>query len=518
MYEFRDTSEYKEDSGRMPESFSFDGIWIEDQIEGFRVTGTEGRELMEAEIDYTEVGFTNGAKFRKKRYPVRTIIVYYLLHAKTDFAFRESYNKLNSLLSGEQKKLIFADELDKYFIATKTGNSKVDPGTNFVKGEIEFTCTDPLKYSTTVKSFPFSVSNGVLKANIENKGTVDVPIDYRIMMNHENGYIGIVSQNGAMQFGKKEEADKEYVKSQQLLNINNFISAGNDTTGYDAMHPAYGHSGTMTTKTWFNTTFLTLGSLGSSGGIAWGGMRTVNVPADVSGHVGAKNFYCYWHLLFYAGLMGQLGELSLSFLTADNKLIAGCNWFKWDESGNQGGYQFVVNGPMDSGGNVNGRILKKWWFECSHLQSQNPWYWEWGHCDLKKEGEKITFFYYGQYYTYIIPAIKDMECAKIQVTARIIGGKSSKMLTYFGFDKIDFQKLNVDAWKDVPNRYRSGNQVVIKGDEGKIYVNGMPRPSDEMTGTKYFKASPGITQVELYHSSFSTPVPTAVAEIREAWL
>lgn len=487
----------------------FNGITLNNEIRGLRIGTINGRELLGAEIQEIDRPILFGASYVKKKYPSRDIVVEYSLNAPTKEAWRIRFNKLNALLRKEQGQLIFSDETDKYFVATSAEAN----GTS-----ITFHCSDPLKYSTTVKSFPFSVSNGVLKANIENKGTVDVPIDYRIMMNHENGYIGIVSQNGAMQFGKKEEADKEYVKSQQLLNINNFISAGNDTTGYDAMHPAYGHSGTMTTKTWFNTTFLTLGSLGSSGGIAWGGMRTVNVPADVSGHVGAKNFYCYWHLLFYAGIMGQLGELSLSFLTADNKLIAGCNWFKWDESGNQGGYQFVVNGPMDSGGNVNGRILKKWQFECSHLQSQNPWYWEWGHCDLKKEGEKITFFYYGQYYTYIIPAIKDMECAKIQVTARIIGGKSSKMLTYFGFDKIDFQKLNVDAWKDVPNRYRSGNQVVIKGDEGKIYVNGMPRPSDEMTGTKYFKASPGITQVELYHSSFSTPVPTAVAEIREAWL
>lgn len=487
----------------------FNGITLNNEIKGLRVETISGRELLGTEIQEINRPILFGSTYVKKKYPTRDIVVEYSLQAPTKEAYRIRFNKLNALLRKEQGQLIFSDESDKYFIAT---SAEADGSS------ITFHCSDPLKYSAVVKQFPATVQNGVLKANIENKGTVEVPVDYRITMNHENGYLGIVSENGAMQFGKKEEADKEYVKNQSLLNISNFINAPNDTGGYDAMHPSYGSSGTLTTKTWYNTTFLTLGSLGSASGLVWGGLRTINVPADVSGHVGAKNFYCYWHLLFYAGLMGQVGELSLSFLTADNKLIAGCNWYKWDESGNEGGYQFVVNGPLDSNGRVNGKILKNWYFTCSHLQSENPWFWEWGHCDLKKEGERITFFYYGQYYTYIIPAIKDMECAKIQVTARIIGGKSSKMLTYFGFDKIDFQKLNVDSWKDIPNRYPSGSQVVIKGNEGKIYVNGMPRPADEMTGTKYFKVSPGITPVEFYYSSFSTPAPTITAEIREAWL
>ena len=51
-----------------------------------------------------------------------------------------------------------------------------------------------------------------------------------------------------------------------------------------------------------------------------------------------------------------------------------------------------------------------------------------------------------------------------------------------------------------------------------MYFRGMPRPQDEMTGTKYFLAKPGVNKVEFYHSSFSSPAPTITAEIREAWL
>ena len=69
MYEFHDLTPATkgEVKGRMAESFSFNGVWIEDEIPQFVVTGTTGRELMEAELDTFEVGFSNGSKYRKKQ-------------------------------------------------------------------------------------------------------------------------------------------------------------------------------------------------------------------------------------------------------------------------------------------------------------------------------------------------------------------------------------------------------------------------------------------------------------------
>lgn len=38
-----------------------------------------------------------------------------------------------------------------------------------------------------------------------------------------------------------------------------------------------------------------------------------NFPADGTGHVGAKNVYCYFNAVFWASLMGQTGQ-SLSLV------------------------------------------------------------------------------------------------------------------------------------------------------------------------------------------------------------
>lgn len=513
MYEFRDINEYKADSGRMPESFSFGGVWIEDEIPQFVVTGTTGRELTEAELDTFEVGFSNGSKFRKKRYLERTITVHYMLGAQTDHDFRTAYNKLNALLDPEQAQLIFADEPDKYFVATKTENSTVEPGKNFVVGEIVFTCTDPFKYSTVVKSFPAALEDGILTTKIINNGTVPVPIDYKIHMNHENGFVGIVSEHGAMQYGKKEEADGKTVQqSERLLNMSNFFSSPDDgASGIDYMHPTYDATGTLSVSTWWGEQWLSFGSAGPNpGGAMTGGQRTVAVPADSSGHRGAKNFYAYFFVVMWAGAMGQVGEFNINFLTVDNKQIAGLNWYKQDLNGNTAHYELWANG----------QIVADYAFESSHETSQNPFWRTNGHCDLQKSGRKLRYYvpYWGGYKTVEVPEIENLECAKVSMAFKCHPQYRNRLVTHMGIKDFFFNKDNVSKWMDIPNRYATNQDMIVKGNEGKMYFQGMPRPADEITGTKYFKAGPGVTKIEFYHSSFSTPAPTITAEIREAWL
>ena len=48
--------------------------------------------------------------------------------------------------------------------------------------------------------------------------------------------------------------------------------------------------------------------------------------------------------------------------------------------------------------------------------------------------------------------------------------------------------MNVEKWKDIPNRYPSGTNITIDGKSSHVYVNGMARPEDEVFGTQYFKA------------------------------
>lgn len=489
------------------EAMSYNGVYLENEIDGYRTLSVTGRELMESEVKHTEIDGMDGSYYRYKTTPARTITVKYQLRARGSREFREAYNKMNKLLSGEQVKVIFNDESDKYFIGTKTSNTQVDGGSNNVIGEIEIYCSDPRKYSTTEKEF--TATDGVL--NIVNEGTVPVSIDYEIQATSETGYIGIVSTEGVMQYGKIEELDSEsYQQSEHLVSINNFYNCADDTNGTDVMHPQYGANGTCAKKSWFGQNFLGFGTVGTKKGNASGGLRTLVIPADSNGDSsGSQNFYCYFHLLFYAGLMGQTGEMCINFLTADNKLICGCNWYKTDTVGNTGHYEFWANGKM----------LRNFSYTTSHLQSQNPWYWNWGHCDILKEGGNIRFFYYGGYYNYYIPEIANMKCAKIQIAFKQWGNRGgNQLMSMMGFDVINFTKNNVSKWRDIPNRYPNGTKITIDGKSSHVYVNGMYRPQDEVLGTKYFKAPVGTTEIKTTCSSWSESKPTVKARIREAWL
>lgn len=508
MYAFVDTVNSGIVGTNLPtEAMSYNGVYLENEIDGYRTLSVTGRELMESEVTDQEIDGMDGSYYRYKTTPARTITVKYQLRARGSREFRDAFNKMNKLLSGEQVKVIFNDESDKYFIGTKTSNTQVDGGSNNVIGEIEIYCSDPCKYSTTEKEF--TATDGVL--NIVNEGTVPVSVDYDITTTSETGYIGLVSENGIMQYGKIEELDGEtYQRSEVLATIDDFINCKDDTSGTDVMHPQYGANGTCATYDWFNQKFIGFGTVGTKKGNANGGLRTLVLPADSSGDAsGAKNFYCWFHLCFYAGLMGQTGEMCINFLTEDDKFICGCNWYKTDAIGNTGHYEIWANG----------KVLKNWQFTTSHLQAQNPFYYKWGSCDVLKEGANIRFFFWARYYNFYIPEIENMKCAKIQIAFKQWGDRSgNKVMSMMGFDVIDFEKMNVEKWKDIPNRYPNDTNITIDGKSSHVYVNGMARLEDEVLGTQYFKAPVGTSEVKVTCSEWTKSQPIVKAKIREAWL
>lgn len=508
MYAFVDTVNSGIVGTNLPtEAMSYNGVYLENEIDGYRTLSVTGRELMESEVTDQEIDGMDGSYYRYKTTPARTITVKYQLRARGSREYREAYNKMNKLLSGEQVKVIFNDESDKYFIGTKTSNTQVDGGSNNVIGEIEIYCSDPHKYSTTEKEF--TATDGVL--NIVNEGTVPVSIDYDITTTSETGYIGLVSEEGIMQYGKIEELDGEtYKQSEWLASIDDFYKCSDDIGGTDVMHPSYGTDGTLAEHTWFDKKFIGLGSVGTKKGNANGGLRTFVLPADSSGDTsGAQNFYCWFHLCFYAGLMGQTGEMCINFLTEDDKFICGCNWYKTDAIGNTGHYEIWANG----------KVLKNWQFTTSHLQAQNPFYYKWGSCDVLKEGANIRFFFWARYYNFYIPEIENMKCAKIQIAFKQWGDRSgNKVMSMMGFDVIDFEKMNVEKWKDIPNRYPNDTNITIDGKSSHVYVNGMARLEDEVLGTQYFKAPVGTSEVKVTCSEWTKSQPTVKARIREAWL
>ena len=308
-----------------------------------------------------------------------------------------------------------------------------------------------------------------------------------------------------------EETDWEnYKQNEKLVRLSD-LSALPDDPGTNYMHPNHVMGGSLVTETIGGKPCLRLRSTGAVSAGKWiGAMKTLTVPADSEGHAGAKNFYCYLNHWFETGLMGQTAEQSVAFLTGDNKVICGYSLFKSDMTGNTACLEFWLNG----------KIVRSISFAPSSSDNANPFNNGRGHNDIRKEGDKVTFYWFGSYPSYRSSAIRNMECKKIQVafTQFDSRGLGNKYVTRNYLRSLEFQKMGVEKWRDVPNRYQEGDVVSIDGEAARVYVNGMANMGDEMIGTKYFHVPPGETKVQFYYSGFCNPAPVVTARIKEAFL
>ncbi|WP_343846899.1 hypothetical protein, partial [Faecalicatena contorta] len=171
------------------------------------------------------------------------------------------------------------------------------------------------------------------------------------------------------------------------------------------------------------------------------------------------------------------------------------------------------------GGNNPKKVDEKI-FTVANDMTNNPFTTLGGHSDIRKEGSKITFYWWGKYFSVVVPELASVKVAKVQLYIAQVGTRnlSTQYLTRNYFRKVNLRILNVSKWRDVPNRYQENDTVFVDGSAAKIYVNGMVKMEDEILGSTYFQAPPGETKVQFRYSEFSDPVPTITAKIREAYL
>ena len=456
-----------------------------------------------------DAGLKRGADFSYTTYKQKQIPMPYTVLEDLG----EKHDELARILNvDEPKELVFGNAPDRVFYAVPMGDLDFDDYECLGEGVITWLVPDGLAHSTVEKTFPASLNaDGILEATIVNRGTESVPVSYEIVHKHENGYLGIVSQYGVMQYGCVEETDWEnYKQNEKLVRLSD-LSALPDDPGTNYMHPNHVMGGSLVKETIGGKPCLRLRSTGAVSAGKWiGAMKTLTVPADSEGHAGAKNFYCYLNHWFETGLMGQTAEQSIAFLTGDNKVICGYSLFKSDMTGNTACLEFWLNG----------KIVRSISFAPSSSDNANPFNNGRGHNDIRKEGDKVTFYWFGNYPSYRSSAIRNMECKKIQVafTQFDSRGLGNKYVTRNYLRSLEFQKMGVEKWRDVPNRYQEGDVVSIDGEAARVYVNGMANTGDEMIGTKYFHVPPGETKVQFYYSSFCNPAPVVTARIKEAFL
>lgn len=452
-----------------------------------------------------KIGIRNGKDFDYVTQEEKQIAIEYVINNGTAENLKDFRRKMAKLLTSDKMgKLIFSDEPNLYYNAILNGEPTLDEEYLQSSGIITFIVPDGIAHSTIQKTFQASLNHErVMEMTISNTGTESVPVDYEIKHNHENGFIGIVSEYGVIQLGHVNEMDmEEKEKSEYLLNYR-------QASQYEAMRsgsgiffdPSYGKSGTFGTYNYDNKTWVSLASAGVGSG--WhGAARTIDLPPDQTGVSGSVNFAMQGKVWFRPTATNQCGIIEYCIADKNGRHLASARIAKWNPVTDTALLILCVNGKEVQRIEFNSALSELF------VHNRGDFY-------ISKSGRKITFCF-GGLYDFNIPEIEKMEAKTVSV---FIGQRDNyPIIPKMYLDYLVFRKDKVKTWHDVPNRYPSGSIVAIDGKSRKVYMDGIQRAADEVRGSKYFNVPPGETKIQFYYSDFCSPPPTITAKIQEAYL
>lgn len=452
-----------------------------------------------------KIGIRNGKDFDYVTQEEKQIAIEYVINNGTAENLKDFRRKMAKLLTSDKMgKLIFSDEPNLYYNAILNGEPTLDEEYLQSSGIITFIVPDGIAHSTIQKTFQASLNHErVMETTISNTGTESVPVDYEIKHNHENGFIGIVSEYGVIQLGHVNEMDmEEKEKSEYLLNYR-------QASQYDAMRsgsgiffdPSYGKSGTFGTYNYDNKSWVSLASAGVGSG--WhGAARTVDLPPDQTGVSGSANFAMQGKVWFRPTATNQCGTIEYCIVDKNGRHLASARIAKWDPVTDTALLILCVNGKEMKRVEFNSALSELF------VHNRGDFY-------IFKSGKEIIFCF-GGLYSFDIPEIEKMEAKTVSV---FIGQRDNyPIIPKMYLNYLVFRKDKVKTWLDIPNRYPSGSIVTIDGKSRKVYMDGIQRAADEVRGSKYFNVPPGETKIQFYYSNFCSPPPTITAKIQEAYL
>lgn len=470
-----------------------------------------------------------GADFTQNSINSKSITVNFIADVQLD-RFTSVRKALASALNVKQPAaLIFDDDPNQVWWAVPDGTPTLDES-SFYQAVGSITFLVPSGVSESVETNILNASNsggslgtitnnsdGHVDIEINNTGTLDAFPTVEITNGHDNGYIAIAGQNGAIEIGNRQEADGVVKPESEYLYDSK--SDPNFSKFSDAVGVVNPQNNWLSTngKLEFQTDGLRLknqGTIGSNQGVA-GGMKVMTLPADSNGHVGAVNFYSYFNLFAWAGAFGQTGLLQVLFTDANDKLVAGYGISKTDMSGNKAQMKAWVGGNnprevisrdfISNNGEGNGAgSMNNDMFNSTS-----------GNADFIKSGANFGFYWKGSRISEYVPELASVEIAKIYL---YIGQfkQSNKFMSNLAIRQVTYRKDNVDVWHDVPNRYGTGSKIIVNmNGKDTVVVNGMPAIQEKIKGTEPFSIPPGRSTLKILQSTWNTTPPIVQISYKE---
>ena len=415
----------------------------------------------------------------------------------------------------KELKVCFRDEPDKYIKCTVSGLEFEELNTSGMnayscEGKIKLRLSQPYRYAVYEKTAIPSLDDNTMFL-IDYKGTQKTYPIFEVTNNSDNGYVAFVNEDSSLiQAGNPDETDKENYKASELLvSVDKIMQITDTGDKVNILHPHYTAGGSMH----YTSESLKIKGLPTNrvNGKWYSALRTIEIPADSNGEKGCVNFYCYLNHWIETGLMGQTGEMSIVFLDDTNKVVCGYNIYKNDMSGNTAVFEMWANN----------KCVRSIPYTPSFSDYQNPFNFGRGHSDIRKEGGKITFYWWGEYPSYNFPELKNTKVTKIQFSFAQYGNRNltDQYITRMYLRTFDFYKMQVSKWKDIPNKFANTDVVKLDCSSGDIYHKGKINNSLGSIANDWenFYLKPGLNQIKCLNSSWVVNKPDFKIKYREVY-
>ena len=474
-----------------------------------------------------------GQQFLYSTLSVKQIQVSFTLVGNYDY-FNSVAETLGGYLNVDKPKtLIFGDEPNKVWEAIPSGQAPltVDKNTAPITATVTVTFDVPKSYGENKAQALVSsdgetkfgsikkVSTGHYKATLKNFGTAETYPDIKLKFNSDNGWVGIVkSSSESYEIGNPNEADTQDVKRSEVLL--DYRSAEDVKRGFVAGQKNVGRfndgidsedlNGSLSITDVFDRPNIALTSRGSGSKFLRGSSISWDIPADSNGERGSLSEYLWWREVFWLGLPNQYGYIKISVTDAEGNFLYGAETKK-KENGLDCYYNFIVRDDKEGH-----RIIDTKHFYGTHLEEHNPFNSPRGWSDITRRDDEISFYWWGSYPKFKIPALKGKKAAKIHVLLAGVG--QSPLVTHMYLDELYFRKDFVSATEDIPNRFGKGSVLEVDMSKGKTFVDNLPASNELTYLSEPFSIGTGETEIDIYTSSWIRTDPTIEISWKERFV
>lgn len=404
--------------------------------------------------------------------------------------------------------LVFSDDPDIYYLAIPDGDLGLSERNFLGSGTINWLIVDGVAHSSTEKTI---TNNGNVNVSINYTGTYPAPLNFVVNHTSDNGFIGITNGEDIIQVGNPGEIDGVDYKANEVLLFDDFdpptLPNWQQNTGYimQQQHTSAIFDGAIT----FGNS-RTVSTFGDNSHQGWHGpsiYREFN--NDSAGDPTAIN----WELSTYSdavALPRNSGYKEINISDDNGNIIAGLSWNKRADATARIFPQFWVGRRLvwedpnnDRWNNFRGRgIIRKmgsqFWFGLYNVPADN------GVVTFRAE---MSF----------IDETFELTLAKGVTYWNAVWANQTAV--DMSLRQLQFTKVNVEYWQDIPNTFSENSIVRIDCNDKKVktFVNDVPSLDLQDVGSQPIMLHRGTNNISFLFSDFAT-IPDITMTYRERWL